>query len=182
MSEHQFKALTPAEAEAIGYERSEPNTVQIGILTVVIVVFVLLSCFAVYYWYVGEREAAHYREVQVPVWQELKDVRAYETERLTQYKYIDKAAGKVQLPVSRAMELLIEESAAGKSFYSGANAPVKPYEPDAGLQAVLDKALGKPTTPAAPAAPTDGNAPAGAKTAAPAAGNTPAPAPAASKH
>lgn len=168
MSETHFQPLTPAEAEAIGYERTEPNSRQIAMLTVVIVLFIIASCFAVYYWYVGEREAAHYREVQVPVWQELKDIRAYETERLTQYKYVDKAAGKVQLPVARAMELLVQEAAEGKSFYGGANAPVKPYEMDPGLQAVLDKALGKPTAPAAPPSPTDGN--------------TPPAAPAASKH
>lgn len=153
MSETRFQSLSPEEAAAVGYERTEPNAFKIGMLTILIVAFILVSCAAVFYWYVGEREAAHYREVQVPVWQELKDVRAYETERLTQYKYIDKSAGKVQLPVARAMELLIQESAEGKAFYGGANAPVKPYEEDPGMQAVMDKALGKPPAPAVVPAP-----------------------------
>ena len=142
-----FEQLTPEQAIAVGYERSEPNALQIGALTVFIVVTILVTCFAVYYWYVGQLEYTRHNEVEVPIWQELKDVRAAETERLTQYKFIDKTKGSVQLPIERSMELLIKEAAAGKVFYAGANAAVKPREEDAGLQAVLDKALGKTPAP-----------------------------------
>jgi len=154
MSEsNPIQALTPEEAIAVGYERSEPNALKIGGLTMVIVVGILASCYAVYYWYVGQLEYTRHMEVEVPVWQELKDIRASETERLTQYKYIDKTKGNVQLPIERSMELLILEANAGKVFYTGANAAQKPYEVDPGLQTVIDKALGKtPTTPAAPPA------------------------------
>lgn len=159
MSEaNPIKALTPEEALIVGYERSEPNALKIGALTVVIVVTIVATCYAVYYWYVGQLEYTHHMEMEIPIWQEYKDVRAYETQRLTQYKFIDKAKGSVQLPIERSMDLLIQEASAGKSFYGGTNSAVKPYEVDPGLQAVIDKALGK--TPAAPVAPPADAAPA----------------------
>ena len=147
-----FEPISPEKALAIGYERSEPDAAQIGALTVVIVISILLSGYAVYYWYVGQLEYTRHMEVEIPIWQELKDVRAAETERLTQYKYIDKTKGSVQLPIERSMELLIKEAEAGKVFYSGVNSAIKPREEDAGLQAVLDKALGKIPTPPPPPA------------------------------
>ncbi len=167
MSDTHFEHLSPEEAALVGYERSEPNARKIGMLTVAIVVTIIVVCFFVYWWYVLERERAFFREFQAPVWQTLKDVRTYETERLTQYKFIDKSKGSVQLPIERAMELYAKEAGEGKVFYGGKAANLVPYEADPGLQAVLDKALGKPVTPAAPA---DAAPAAGAtKTAAPAA-------------
>lgn len=154
-----FEQLTPEQAIAVGYERSEPNALKIGALTVFIVITILVICYAIYYWYVGQLEYTRHMEIEVPVWQELKDIRAAETERLTQYKFIDKTKGIVQLPIKRAMELLIQESKAGKVFYSGANSAVKPYEVDPNLQIVIDKALGKTPAPEPPPAATDGNAP-----------------------
>ena len=135
--------LTPEEALEVGYERTEPNAVKVAITTAVIVFTIVGSCFAVYYWYIGQLEYTRHAEFEVPIWQELKDVRAAETERLTQYKYIDKSKGSVQLPIERSMELLIQEGNAGKTFYKGANEGVKPREIDPNLQTVIDKALGK---------------------------------------
>ncbi len=153
MSEvNPIKALTPEEALIVGYERSEPNALQIGGLTVVIVLAILATCFAVYYWYVGQLEYTRHMEMEIPIWQEYKDVRAYETQRLTQYKFIDKTKGSVQLPIERSMDLLIQEANNGKTFYGGTNSAVKPYEVDPGLQAVIDKALGKTPTVVAPPA------------------------------
>lgn len=164
MSESKpIQALTPEEAIEIGYERTEPNALKIGLLTVAIVFTIIVVCYAVYYWYVGQLEYTRHMEVEVPIWQETKDVRAYETERLTQYKYFDKSKGTVQLPIEKAMDLLVKEHSEGKSFYGGANAAVKPYEVDPNLQTVIDKALGK-TPSAAPAPATnDGNTPPPAK-------------------
>jgi hypothetical protein len=167
MSEQKpFPVLSPEEAIEIGYERSEPNALKIGFLTLIIVFFIIVTSYAIYYWYVGQIEYTRHMEVEVPLWDVTKEVRAYETERLTQYKYFDKAAGMVQLPIDKAMSLLVEETAAGKYFYGGANSTVKPYEPDPNLQTVIDKALGVTSAAApaaAPAAQNDGaTAPAGA--------------------
>lgn len=174
MSDTHFEHLSPEEAELVGYERTEPNARKIGMLTIGIVLTIIVVCFFVYWWYVLERERAFFREFQAPVWQTLKDVRTYETERLTQYKYIDKSKGSVQLPIERAMEIYAKEAGEGKVFYGGKAGNLVPYEADPGLQAVLDKALGKPVT-AAPAAgaPAPGATPPAGDT------KTPAPAPAA---
>jgi hypothetical protein len=169
MSETHFEHLTPEEAELVGYERTEPDARRIALLTVTIVVSIIVVCLFVYWWYVLERERAFFREFQQPVWQTLKDVRAYETERLTQYKYIDKAKGSVQLPIDRAIELYAKEASEGKIFYGGKAGALVPYEADPGLQAVIDKALGKPVTPPPPADAAPAAAPGAPKTAAPAA-------------
>lgn len=152
MSNKVFEHLSAEQAVETGYERTEPNAVKIGALTVIIVMTILATCFSVYYWYVGELEYTRHLEVEVPVWQELKDVRAAETARLTQYKYLDKSKGTVALPIEKSMDLLIQEANAGKLFYAGTNQAVKPAEGDPNLQTVIDKALGKTSTPA-PAAP-----------------------------
>jgi hypothetical protein len=157
----QFASLTPEQAIEIGYERTEPNALKIGALTVIIVVGIVATCYAVYFWYVGQLEYTRRVEVELPLWQETKDVRAYETERLTQYKFLDKTKGTVQLPIERSMDLLVQEVAAGKIFYGGTNAAVKPAEVDPNLQTVIDKALGK--TPTAPPPPPADAAPAAAK-------------------
>jgi hypothetical protein len=167
MSETHFEHLSPEEAALVGYERTEPNARKIALLTVAIVFTIIVVCFFVYWWYVLERERAFQREFAIPLWEITNEVRTYETERLTQYKYIDKEKGVVQLPIDRAMELYAAEAAQGKFFHGSKPAAVVPYEPDPGLQDVLDRALGK--TPAAPAAP-----PADAATTAPAA-SAPAP-------
>jgi hypothetical protein len=164
MSETHYEHLSPEEAALVGYERTEPNARKIGLLTTIIVFTIIVVCFFVYWWYVLEKERAFYREFQLPVWQTLKDVRTAETERLTQYKYIDKAKGSVQLPIDRAMDLYIKESGEGKVFYNGKPGALVPYEADPGLQAVLDKALGKPVTAAPPADAAAPAAPAAAKT------------------
>lgn len=148
MSETDFQHLTPEQAAAMGYERTEPNAGRIALLTVIIVVTIILTCYFVWWWYVWQKETAYQREQAIPIWQELKDVRAYETERLTQYKFIDKTKGVVALPIDRAMEIFAKEEAEGKVFYGGKGASVKPYEPDPNLQQVLDKALGRPSAPA----------------------------------
>lgn len=143
--------LTPEQALEVGYERTEPNAIKVALTTAIIVFTIVGSCYAVYYWYIGQLEYTRHAEFEVPIWQDLKDVRSSEVERLTQYKYIDKGKGSVQLPIERSMELLIQEANAGKTFYKGANEGVKPREIDPNLQTVIDKALGK--TPAAVAPP-----------------------------
>ncbi|MDX2266922.1 MAG: hypothetical protein NW208_02375 [Bryobacter sp.] len=156
MSETHFEPLSPEEAALIGYERSEPNSRKIALLTISIVVTIIIVCFFVYWWYVLERERAFQREFAIPVWEVTKEVRAYETERLTQYKYIDKAKGAVQLPIDKAMEIYAAEAAEGKFFHNSKASALVPYEPDPGLQDVLNRALGKPVAPPAAAAPAAG--------------------------
>jgi hypothetical protein len=74
------------------------------------------------------REATSYQAVYAPVAQDLQDLRAKETEELNTYKYLDRNKGTVQIPISRAMQLLAEEAANHKLTYFQKPTPVKPVE------------------------------------------------------
>ena len=52
-------------------------------------------------------------------------MRSAEEDLLSRYKFTDKAKGKVNLPLDRAMVLLEQEAKAGQLFYSGKPTPVK---------------------------------------------------------
>ena len=56
---------------------------------------------------------------------DLGEVRAAEEDVLSRYKFTDKAKGKVNLPLDRAMALLEQEAKAGQLFYSTKSTPVK---------------------------------------------------------
>ena len=69
---------------------------------------------------------------------------------LTHYLYMDKATGQVRIPVDQAMELLLKDAAAGKTFYPAKATVPKKEEP----AAPVPGAPGAPaTTTPAPATP-----------------------------
>ena len=86
----------------------------------------LLASFVFVTYYYGK---VYDNQIQVAVGdvgsRELNEVRASENEVLTRYKFVDKAKGKVSLPVDRAMDLLEQEAKAGTLFYSVKPTPVK---------------------------------------------------------
>ena len=47
----------------------------------------------------------------VPVAQDLQNLHSQEDEELNTYKYLDRNKGTVQIPISRAMQLIAEEAA-----------------------------------------------------------------------
>lgn len=112
---------TPEE----GFDHGEPNTAMIALVGGSIVLVVIIVIVAVTYLY----DYAHLEEEEVrvaePVSQQLLDLRAKEDSELYQYKYIDRKAGTIRLPIDRAEELLIKEAAEGKLKYPTAPAPVK---------------------------------------------------------
>jgi hypothetical protein len=129
------------ELEQLGFDRTEPRSGWVAISAVVMVVTLLLIIGAVtfYYDWIAEKEV--YEQQLKPVAQDLIDLRNRDDWNLHHYGYIDKSAGVVRLPIDRAMDLVIEENAAGKPKY-----PTTPY------------AVKKPEDVNA-AAPADANAP-----------------------
>jgi hypothetical protein len=127
------------------FDRSEPRALLItgfGIATIIGLIAVILGIQA-YFDHI--REQAVYEKVDVPVSDDLKNLHSQENEELNTYKYIDRKTGAVQIPISRAMQLIAQEAAANKLKYFQKPTPVK--------------------VPGAPAA--DGTAPAGGTTNAP---------------
>jgi hypothetical protein len=119
---HQNQPLPgPAVAEIVknetDFDRSEPHALFIagfGIASVIGLVVIILG-IQMYFDHIRER--AEYEKVAVPVAQDLKNIHAQEDEELNHYKYLDRNTGTVQIPVSRAMELIAQEAAAHKLKY-----------------------------------------------------------------
>ena len=136
------------------------NEIPVGLLSVFGLVFVagmvavflaLQSLFTVL---LDENMMAKQLGVQN---QALLDLRARETEQLNNYKALDAAAGRYQVPISQAMELVVKERAA-------APAPAVPAVPAEGAAAAAPAEGAAPAAAGADAAPAPaatGNAEAG---------------------
>jgi hypothetical protein len=113
---------------ALGYDRSEPLTLPILGNIVGVVAILVAVIVGVNFYYETYRERI-IEEVQLtPVSQDLLDLRAKEEQMLNSYGIVDKAAGTVRLPVSRAMELIAAEAKEGKLKYPTAPYAVKKAE------------------------------------------------------
>lgn len=114
--------------DAEGFDHGEPNAAVIGIVGGVIVLMVVVVIYAVQYVYTVSHDEQVEVKVAQPVAQDLLDLHAKEDGDLYQYKYLDRTKGRVRLPIDRAMELLVKESAEGRLKYPTAPAPIKTAE------------------------------------------------------
>jgi hypothetical protein len=128
---------------ALGYDRSEPLTIPILLNIVAIGIILAIVIGGVTFYFHAYRDRIIEETQLTPVSQDLLDLRAKENQALNSYGIADKAAGTVRVPVSRAMELVMAEAAAGTPKY-----PTTPY------------AVKKIEDAVAPAAAPDPNAPA----------------------
>lgn len=173
MDDH-IPQLTEAQL-AEGYDTHEPNTTAIaffGILCIFLLVTIIV--YIQYHWDTLRQDQI-YKMVEAPQSVSLGELRANEDKDLlpNQKPYIDRAQGKVKIGIDRAMELVSQEAAQGKTFYPAQAYAVKPLEtapapgstPNAGTNAAPAQAGGaaagaagapaaaaKPGEPAAPAA------------------------------
>jgi hypothetical protein len=131
MSHSASEELEPVSPDNPGYDPAEPNAVG---LTIFIIGFVLLfaaiaigtSGYFDWVWDSREQEAVLSKPSE-----ELANLHAREDAQLKTYGFIGKDKAVVQLPIERAMELLVREAADGKVKYSTAPTPVKKEEPAA---------------------------------------------------
>ena len=103
-----------------------------GIVFIATILALVGIILAVSGYYDRVREQQMFVKVLEPKSEELVNLRAREDTRLGAYKYADRGKGTVALPIARAMELLLQESATGKPFYPGQPTPVKILEPEKG--------------------------------------------------
>jgi hypothetical protein len=116
--------------EEFEFERQEPKNNLIALLlisscVVLVVIVVLLQWF---YDFTKNLKASATQNVQ---FEQVERLRADEQEKLMKYKNVDPANGVVQIPVERAMQLMLEEAKAGQPKYAqaiqgGAAAPASP--------------------------------------------------------
>jgi hypothetical protein len=74
-------------------------------------------------------------------------VRGRDDWNLTHYLYMDKATGQVRIPVDQAMDLVLQDAAAGKTFYPAKATVPKKEAPAAPVPGAPGAAA--TTTPAA---------------------------------
>jgi hypothetical protein len=156
--------LDQQHAAEVDYDRHEPRSGLIAIISGVTLVVLVGMILGVYWLYVVAYERVEQEQYTGVPSKELEAIHAREADHLYKYAYIDKEKGVIRIPVDRAIELVAAEFAQGTVAYNTKTYPVKPEGPG-----------GAAAPPAAPApAPAPGApAPAAAK---PANATTPAPA------
>ena len=109
----------------VDFDRSEPRALLIASIGIASVLGLTATVLGVQAYFDHLHEQQMYEKVLVPVSQDLKNLRVQEDQELNSYKYIDRDKGIVQIPITRAMELLENEAAEGKLNYFQKPTPVK---------------------------------------------------------
>jgi hypothetical protein len=145
-----------AGKSGVDFDRSEPRALLIASIGIASILGLTAMILGVQAYFDHMHEQQMYEKVLVPVSQDLKNLHSQEDQELNTYKYIDRDKGIVQIPITRAMQLIEQEAAAGKIEYFHQPTPVK----------VPNAAGAAPAS--APAAGANPAAPAGANPTAPA--------------
>jgi hypothetical protein len=132
----------PISAE-LGYDRSEPVIGPIVINIIAILLIIVGVIVGVTFYFNTYRDRIIEDTQLTPVSQDLLDLRAKEDQMLNSYGIADKATGAVRVPVSRAMQLVLEEAKAGTPKYPTAPYAVKKVEDPATAPAAAAPAPAK---------------------------------------
>jgi hypothetical protein len=131
-----------------GFDRAEPSAGAIATFAVGSLILLVLTILAIQQYFDHIWNQAVYEKVLAPPSEQLKEVRGRDDWNLTHYLYMDKASGQVRIPVDRAMELVLQDAAAGKTFY-----PAKATVPKKEEHVVAAPAAGAPAATPPSAAP-----------------------------
>jgi len=116
MSNHAPKNLTPEELAEMGFDRTEVQTIPVVVVTVVIVGFIVAVCVGCAIYYNSFRDAQVERLQLEPVSQDYVELQSREQKHLNTYGTIDKASGTIRIPIEKAMDLVVAESAPGAKW------------------------------------------------------------------
>jgi hypothetical protein len=118
MSEHLEHAAAPHSSDAhhldVGYDHAEPSGRPLFLLTGIAAVVVVVLIGAVTMFFNHVQDDAIQDKVLAPPSDLLVGLHQREDKQLYSYQVIDPAKGTVQLPIDRAMELVIKEAGEGK--------------------------------------------------------------------
>ncbi len=154
MSVEDGREVIPADPHE-GYDHQEPSAGAIAAFAIGSMVLLVLTIGAIQQYFDHIWNEAVYEKILAPPSEQLREVRGRDDWNLTHYMYMDKAAGQVRIPVDRAMDLILQDAAAGKTFY-----PAKATVPKKEEPAVAAPVPG--AAPGAPAAAPAGTTPAAA--------------------
>jgi hypothetical protein len=116
MSVEDGKEVVPADPRE-GYDRDEPSAGAIVAFAVISLLLLVLTIGAIQQYFEHIWNQAVYEKILAPPSELLREVRGRDDWNLTHYMYMDKTSGQVRIPVERAMELNLQDAAAGKTFY-----------------------------------------------------------------
>lgn len=136
MSVEDGKEIIPADPKE-GFDRDEPSAGAIVGFAGGSLILLVLTILAIQQYFDHIWNQAVYEKVLAPPSEQLLEVRGRDDWNLTHYMYLDKATGQVRIPIEKAMELNLQDAAAGKTFY-----PAKAYVPKKEEPAVAAPALG----------------------------------------
>jgi hypothetical protein len=141
MSVEDGKEVIPADPHE-GFDRAEPSAGAITAFMIGSLILLVLTILAIQQYFDHIWNEAVYEKVLAPPSEQLREVRGRDDWNLTHYMYMDKPSGQVRIPIDKAMELNLQDAAAGKTFYPAKATVPKKEEP----------ALAAPGAAAAPAA------------------------------
>jgi hypothetical protein len=151
MSVEDGREVIPADPKE-GFDHQEPSSGAIAGFAIGSLVLLVLTIGAIQQYFDHIYNEAVYEKVLAPPSEQLKGVRGRDDWNLTHYMYMDKATGVVRIPVDRAMEMILKDAAAGKTFYPAKATAPKKEEPAAAAPAAPGAAA-PGTTPTAPTPP-----------------------------
>jgi hypothetical protein len=151
MSVEDGKEIIPADPRE-GFDRDEPSAAAIVVFAVGSLVLLVLTIVAIQQYFDHIWNQAVYEKILAPPSEQLRAVRGRDDWNLTHYMFLDKPSGQVRIPIDRAMELVLEDAAAGKTFYPAKATVPKKEEP--AIAPPVAPAPGTPGTPAASPATT----------------------------
>jgi len=126
---HEIVHHDPSE----GFDRTEPNAraiwgFTIGSISLLVLIIVALQGYFEQLW-----QSAVYEKVLSAPSEQLQGLRNRDAYNLSHYMYgdLNKASGRVRIPLEKAMELMAQDAAAGKTFYPAkATVPKKDDNPE----------------------------------------------------
>lgn len=133
--------LSAAEIEALGYDRTEVETIPVVVVALAIIGFIIASMVGCAIYYYNYRDAQVEALQNTPVSAELLKLRAREDQHLNTYGTIDKPAGVVRLPIDKAMELIVTEAAPGGAWKFPTNTYAVKKPEDAAALAAAEAAV-----------------------------------------
>jgi hypothetical protein len=110
IDERTVDPARPHPSTNMGHEMSDFSWTTVLWLLPISVIALVAFTLVCLYWFRGAKDTHVVRKEAMFSTAELGLHRAKESEFLNQYKYLDKQAGRVRIPIQRAMELVVQES------------------------------------------------------------------------
>jgi hypothetical protein len=124
-----------------GFDYSEPAAPSIWAFTIGSIIILVIVIFALQQYFFKIWDDAVQEKVLAAPSQELLDQRNRDEYALTHYSYQDKSKGVVRIPLDQAEQLILQDAAAGKTFYPAkATKPKSPEEEAAEAKQAAAKA------------------------------------------